>query len=112
MPSSCSNLPPFISAGGHVVREVQHAILQPSGLHAFFARLAKSRVDSSLALHTRLHERILLATGLCLTSRTALVDTADLLCTLIAEIIPVRLVAGHHLGQHILVEHITVSQGV
>ena len=92
--------------------EVQDSIFQPSGLRPFFARLAKSRVDSGLALHSRLHERILLATGSRLASRTAVLYTAGLVDALIAQIIPVRLVAGHHLGYHVLFEHVTVSQGV
>jgi Ni,Fe-hydrogenase III small subunit len=92
--------------------EVQDSIFQPSGLRPFFARLAKSRVDSGLALHSRLDERILLATGSCLASRTAVFYTTDLVCALIAQIIPVHLVAGHHLGHHVLVEHVAVSQGV
>lgn len=95
------------------MREVQYTMLQPSGLRPIFARLAKSRVDSSLTLPGLLHERILFTAGLCLASRTAFVDTADLLlCALTAEVIPVRFVAGHHLGHYILFEHVTVCQGI
>ena len=92
--------------------KVQDSIFQPPGLRSIFAWLTKSRVDSGFALHSRLQERILLATGQCLAPGAAIVYTTGILCALIAEVVPVRLVAGHHLGRHVLFEHVAVSQGV
>jgi hypothetical protein len=91
--------------------EVQQTIFQPSRLGSLI-RLAESRVYSSLALQGGLHERILLAVRLCLTHGTAGFDTVGHDCGLIAEVVPVRFVAGHHLGHHILFEHVAVCQCV
>jgi len=109
MPGRRSYLPTLVSAGGTVVRKVRYTIFNPAGLRPV-ALLAKSRVDAGFALLDRLNEGILLAFRLCLTSGAAVVHTAHLDFVLIAEVVPIRFFAGHHLGQNVLLEHITVCQ--
>jgi hypothetical protein len=111
MPSGSPYLPSLIPTGWLVMCEFQHTIFQPAG-RCSVAQLTESRVYSSLALPGLLHKGILLAVGLCLTPGAAVARTVDLLRVLVAEVIPVRFAAGHHLGHHVLFEHITVSQGV
>ena len=89
--------------------EVQYTVFQPTRLRSFI-RLPKSRVGSGFALPVLLNERILPAIGLCLAPGAAVVHAGDLQCVLVAEVVPVHFVAGHHLGHHILFEHITVRQ--
>ena len=109
MPSSCSDLPPFILTCRHVMCQVQHTVFQPTRLRSFI-RLPKSRVGSGFALPVLLNVRILPAIGLCLAPGAAVVHAGDLQCVFIAEVVPVHFVAGHHLGHHILFEHVAVCQ--
>lgn len=91
--------------------EVEHAIFYPAGFSAV-ALLAKSGVDASLALLSFLHEGILLAFRLCLTSGAAVIDTPHISFVFVAEIVPIYFVAGHHLRHYVLFEHVSVCQWV
>lgn len=93
------------------MRKVEYTIFNPAGLRAA-ALLAKSRVDASFALFGLLNEGILIAFKLCLTSGTAVIPPAHLDLILIAKIVPIRFVAGHHLGHNVLFEHVSVRQYV
>jgi hypothetical protein len=91
------------------VREVEHAIFYPAGLRAIVL-LAESGIDASPALLRFLSEGILLAFRLCLTSSAAVLHTVNIGFDLIAKVVPFRFFAGHHLGQDVFFEHITVCQ--
>lgn len=93
------------------MRKVEYTIFNPAGLRAV-ALLAKSRVDASFALPSLRHEGILFAFRLSLASGAAVVHIAHLDFILIAKVIPIRFVAGHHLGHHVLFEHVAVCQDV
>jgi hypothetical protein len=93
------------------VRKVKHTIFNPAGLSPN-ALLPKPRIDASFALLGLRNERILLAFRLCLAYGAAVVHTAGLSFVFVAEVVPTRFVAGHHLGQNILLEHITVCQHI
>lgn len=109
VPGCGSHLPTLGSAGGTVVRKVENAILNPAGSSSI-ALLAKSRIDASFALLGLLHEGVLLALRLRLTSGTAVFHAADLNLGFVAEVVPFRFDAGHHLGHHVLFEYIAMCQ--
>jgi hypothetical protein len=93
------------------MREIEHTIFNPAGLNPI-ALLPKPRIDASLALLSLRNEGILLTFRLCLAYGAALIQAGDLSFILVAEIVPTRFVAGHHLGHHVLFEHVAVCQYV
>lgn len=111
MSSRRSHLPTHISTRSTVIREIEHTIFNPAGLSPVVL-LPKPRIDASSALPGLRNEGILLAFRLCLASGAAVVHTADVKFVHVAEIVPTRFVAGHHLGQNILLEDITVRQHI
>jgi hypothetical protein len=111
MPGHRSHLPTLIRTRSTVVHKVEHTIFNPARLRPA-ALLAKSRVDSSPTSSSLRYEGILLAFSLCLTSRMAVVHTVHVDFVFIAEIVPFRFVAGHHLGQDVIFEHVAVCQHI
>lgn len=111
MSSRRSHLPTLISTRSTVVRKIEHTIFNPAGLSPIVL-LPEPRIDTSSTLLDLRNEGVLLAFGLCLASGAAGVHTADLSFIFVAEIIPTDFVAGHHLGQNILLKHVTVRQHI
>ena len=109
MPGRGPHLPTLVSAGGTVVRKVENTILDPARLRSI-ALLAKSSIDASFALLSFTREGVLLAFRLQLTSGAAVFHAAHPNLVFVAEVVPFRFDAGHHLGHHVLFEYIAVCQ--